>query len=723
MANLIKSLKKKLRLIVDDVSTRLENEIPIPLPSKKISGGEEVLKSDLEVKTKRLISKIKKTNENTKKVKKVKKVKKGEKGEKGEKAVKKIKPVNKPPKLEYKPKLTVEIPVEHLSLSKEEHGDVIKDTLLNELTSAEELYGQLIGKVSERKLGSLRLKIDSLRSKLREDMIDHVEMHEEKEYVDLDYVHPEEKPSLNSNINSNKSTKHDTIEIVLTQGSLDHSYLIIPKGFFPEKYYGGSNASSLGEPICFLFNDNKTFYSDYDSTKGFLRNRTAVKSFFKKNGLKLNSSVYVSKLAEGKYLLNVDPKIPYIKNKNINSISKQIPKTKQHSYDEIKDSLIIFNRVKNFLEEHEGTYSLDYLFNKLKIQRTDILVNEVDQRLRKDERIAWVGNAIRIYKFKSSKRSNQVLPTVNIPEALFSKEDCIKAINVIEENNLISKYKNLEVHFKGYAYSGKQILEIAHKLKSIPWRKKSTLECNSFLRKLGFKIVDVYSRNFTSEKKDSSVIILNDESNKKNTIDDLDNIKLTDNDNIVGKCPTCKDDLIIKVSRFGRYLSCGNCITVSTFKKGHIVSTNYVCEECTYPLIDLIFKGSNKKRLCVNINCKTNQIGVGEACPKCKKGKLKLRVSMYGAFLGCDKYPSCSYHINTLSDIKKDISNEIKSDIVDVNSSIKETDDSFTPSCGDENSYMCLSCNHKWNLKKFFGMPPSCSKCGSVNIEQIKPLE
>ena len=45
-------------------------------------------------------------------------------------------------------------------------------------------------------------------------------------------------------------------------------------------------------------------------------------------------------------------------------------------------------------------------------------------------------------------------------------------------------------------------------------------------------------------------------------------------------------------------------------------------------------------------------------CPKCKEGKLVLRKSIYGSFLGCDQYPKCRYtekfeREESIDDLKK----------------------------------------------------------------------
>ena len=68
-------------------------------------------------------------------------------------------------------------------------------------------------------------------------------------------------------------------------------------------------------------------------------------------------------------------------------------------------------------------------------------------------------------------------------------------------------------------------------------------------------------------------------------------------------------------------------------------------------MIKLIRKGKQPQEFCINPECKTRKSPEekelkkheGETCPKCKKGKLVLRKSMYGVFLACDKYPKCRF--------------------------------------------------------------------------------
>jgi len=37
---------------------------------------------------------------------------------------------------------------------------------------------------------------------------------------------------------------------------------------------------------------------------------------------------------------------------------------------------------------------------------------------------------------------------------------------------------------------------------------------------------------------------------------------------------------------------------------------------------------------------------IGQRCPKCYSGNLRLRKSKFGYFLGCSKYPQCLYKVS-----------------------------------------------------------------------------
>lgn len=90
------------------------------------------------------------------------------------------------------------------------------------------------------------------------------------------------------------------------------------------------------------------------------------------------------------------------------------------------------------------------------------------------------------------------------------------------------------------------------------------------------------------------------------------------------KCPKCGGELVVKFGRFGKFISCRN-FPECNYKES--LSNQRNLEE------DLSAK--DKKRL------KELQAQYPE-CPECK-GKLVLRKSRFGYFLGCSNYPKCRF--------------------------------------------------------------------------------
>lgn len=73
----------------------------------------------------------------------------------------------------------------------------------------------------------------------------------------------------------------------------------------------------------------------------------------------------------------------------------------------------------------------------------------------------------------------------------------------------------------------------------------------------------------------------------------------------LGLCPNCSKPLVRRTSRFGGFIACSG-----------------------YPTCKYIY----------------NDTKVGQRCPKCNEGELKLRSSKFGKFYACSCYPKCDYH-------------------------------------------------------------------------------
>jgi len=131
----------------------------------------------------------------------------------------------------------------------------------------------------------------------------------------------------------------------------------------------------------------------------------------------------------------------------------------------------------------------------------------------------------------------------------------------------------------------------------------------------------------------------------------------------IGQCPVCKKgELHVLHSRknHSRFIACNQypkCKTTFSLPQGEIKATPELCQVCNYPMIE-IRKGKIPKKLCINQDCKSKLPETAEArkeekelikniveeqCPKCKEGKLVVRQSVYGHFLGCEKFPKCRY--------------------------------------------------------------------------------
>ncbi|MBS3142361.1 DNA topoisomerase I [Candidatus Woesearchaeota archaeon] len=125
----------------------------------------------------------------------------------------------------------------------------------------------------------------------------------------------------------------------------------------------------------------------------------------------------------------------------------------------------------------------------------------------------------------------------------------------------------------------------------------------------------------------------------------------------VGKCQNCeKGTLVIKRGKFGRFVACDQypeCKTTFALPSNALTKvSDKACEHCKNPMILVIRKGKRPQELCINQACPSKKMELTKqqssemdtkTCPKCGEGKLTLRKSIYGQFIGCSRYPKCRY--------------------------------------------------------------------------------
>ncbi len=131
----------------------------------------------------------------------------------------------------------------------------------------------------------------------------------------------------------------------------------------------------------------------------------------------------------------------------------------------------------------------------------------------------------------------------------------------------------------------------------------------------------------------------------------------------VGTCPVCKEgNLSIRKGKFGKFIACDrypDCKTIFSLPSALVRPTKKICEHCGMPIVKIIKKRKQPQDVCINSKCpgkmeiytpeqlkEMEDIESGKLekkCPKCKEGKLVVRKSIYGSFLGCNNYPKCRY--------------------------------------------------------------------------------
>ncbi|MBD3354725.1 DNA topoisomerase I, partial [Candidatus Woesearchaeota archaeon] len=132
----------------------------------------------------------------------------------------------------------------------------------------------------------------------------------------------------------------------------------------------------------------------------------------------------------------------------------------------------------------------------------------------------------------------------------------------------------------------------------------------------------------------------------------------------LGPCPKCKKgQLQIRKGKFGPFVACNRypkCKTTFSLPSNALCKpAKEICETCGHPKILVIKKRKRPQKVCINPKCPSKledytkeqlkemeDIESGKLkkkCPKCGKGNLKVRKSVYGSFIACDAYPKCRY--------------------------------------------------------------------------------
>ena len=131
----------------------------------------------------------------------------------------------------------------------------------------------------------------------------------------------------------------------------------------------------------------------------------------------------------------------------------------------------------------------------------------------------------------------------------------------------------------------------------------------------------------------------------------------------VGKCPNCKDGnlMIRKAKKTGqKFVGCNgypDCKTIFNIPRVPVVKVipNEPQEDANGKIF--IFAGKsegNMQKICIN-DASLNPLEEqkydeeGMICPTCNEGKMKLRKSFYGEFLGCDNFPKCKTMMKIVS--------------------------------------------------------------------------
>lgn len=133
------------------------------------------------------------------------------------------------------------------------------------------------------------------------------------------------------------------------------------------------------------------------------------------------------------------------------------------------------------------------------------------------------------------------------------------------------------------------------------------------------------------------------------------------------KCPDCKGEMIIKLGKSGKFLSCKKfpkCTGARTIE-GKIMEgpkeTGEKCPECESPLVEREGKFGKFISCSTYPKCKyikedpkeAEKRKTGIKCPQCNEGEMMEKMGRFGTFYACSNYPKCRYAIKAKPTGKK----------------------------------------------------------------------
>lgn len=149
------------------------------------------------------------------------------------------------------------------------------------------------------------------------------------------------------------------------------------------------------------------------------------------------------------------------------------------------------------------------------------------------------------------------------------------------------------------------------------------------------------------------------------------------------KCPVCGSDMIVKLGRSGKFLSCKRFPDCTGARK---------------------FDGTEMEP----------PKETGEMCPKCGKGKLIEREGRFGKFISCERYPKCKYIKESEEELAKRRTGVICPECK--KGEISERKGRFG---------LFYSCSNYPDCKFIMKSKPTgnvCSECGSLMMEGTKTI-